>query len=141
MCKLTLQKHFALFHGLTMEGSLPAFNRLVFLPNRALQGIVYQQSQLTGKASVGWRLVNVISCFSKGGSRQLQACHNLGTREGCGADHFECHHTAHTGRSSDQKQPACSNEMQVLPDSCDLLQQADLLTRCRKGCGCCLPVF
>lgn len=71
-----------------MEGSLPAFNRLVFLPNQALQGIVYQQSQLTGKASDGWRLVNV-KAFNKGGFRELQACHNLGTREGFGADHFE----------------------------------------------------
>lgn len=111
MCKLTFQKHFALFQGLILEGSLPAFNRLIFLPNWALQGIVHQQPWQTGKASVGWRLVNVISGFSKGGSRELQACHNLGTRGGCGADHFECHDTARTGQSSDQKQPAWGYEM------------------------------
>jgi len=33
----------------------------------------------------------------KGGSRELQACQpDLGTREGCGADHLECHHVAHS---------------------------------------------
>lgn len=41
---------------------------------------------------------------------------NPSTRECHGADHPECHRTAHTGQPSDQAQPAQIYEKQVLPD-------------------------
>jgi len=81
--------------------------------------IIYQQSWITRQVPVDWTLARDAHLQErlKGGSGELQACQSdLGAWEGYGADHFKCHHTAHTGQPGDQAQSAGVYEGQVLLD-------------------------
>ncbi|KAK4827846.1 LOW QUALITY PROTEIN: hypothetical protein QYF61_021983 [Mycteria americana] len=72
--------------------------------------ILYQQSWLTGEVS---KCDAHLQEGLEGGLGELRACQSdLGAEEVYGADHLECHHTAHTGHPGDQAQPAWVYERQ-----------------------------
>jgi len=83
--------------------------------------IIYQQSWLTGEVPVDCRLANVMPIYKKGrkedlGNYRPASLTSVGVREGYGADHPECHHTACTGQPGNQAQSARFYERQVLFD-------------------------
>jgi len=67
-----------------------------------LQGGCKAQSWLTGEVPVDAKLRNVTPIYKQGRKEDLvnyRPVSLVGTTEGCGADHAECHRETHTGQA------------------------------------------
>ncbi|GAB0183603.1 mitochondrial enolase superfamily member 1 [Grus japonensis] len=73
--------------------------------------IVYQQSWLTREFPVDWRLAIVMPTYKKGQKEDSACQSDLGACEHYGADHLECHRTAHKGQPGDQAESAWVREI------------------------------